>query len=150
VKGDVRRLDALYLVLRRFGARMMCVAVDIKVADMDAHYDAVYPASLRIPTHMIADLEVVPHRHFARNLARQFADALRQDSPHRSCAQSPVHNNTNLPIYLSFTPLDSRAGKMKRFAECSFRLDEMLVAEVEAYIAAMLVPALRQAIATRS
>nr|QCL09688.1 hypothetical protein pC5.8a_196 [Rhizobium rhizogenes] len=147
MESDVRRLDALYLVLRRFVARMMCVAVDIKIAGMDALNDAAYPASLRVPTHMIANLEVVPHRHFARNLPRQFADALRQYSRHRSCAQSSAHNNTKF-AYLTFTPSAGfKACKMKRVAKCGFRLVEALVAEVESHVSDPLMPALLQAIA---
>jgi hypothetical protein len=64
VEGDVLGLAALDLVLRRFRARMVRVAVNIEIACMDANDRPADAPGFRIPAHMIADLEFVFHEHF--------------------------------------------------------------------------------------
>ena len=59
VKGDVLGLAALDLVLRRFRARMVRVAVNVEIARMDANDRAADAPGLGIPAHMIANLEIV-------------------------------------------------------------------------------------------
>lgn len=86
-----------------------------------------------------------PHKCLC-SLPRQFADALRQYSPHQSCAQSSVHNNT-IFAYLTFTPSAGfQSVQNEARCKCGFRLVEALVAEVEAHVSAPLMPALLQAI----
>ena len=67
VEGDMLGLAALDLVLRRFGARMMRVAVNIEIARMDANDRAADTPGLGISAHMIADLEFAFHEHSARS-----------------------------------------------------------------------------------
>src|ERR1700732_1138898 len=76
VERDVLGLVALDLVLRRFSARMVRVAFDVKIASMYANNYPVDAAGLRIPAHMIANLEVVPHGHSAQCLALRISGAL--------------------------------------------------------------------------
>ena len=64
VEGDVLGLAALDLVLRRFRARMVRVAVDLEIARMNANDCAADAPGLRTPAHMIADLEFVFHDDF--------------------------------------------------------------------------------------
>ena len=64
VEGDVLGLAALDLVLRCFGARMVRVAVDLEIARMNTNDRAADAPGLRIPAHMIADLEFVFHDDF--------------------------------------------------------------------------------------
>ena len=64
VEGDVLGLAAFDLVLRRFRACMMRIAVNIEIARMDANDHAADAPGLRIPAHMITDLEFGFQDHF--------------------------------------------------------------------------------------
>ena len=66
VKGDMFGLAALDLVLRGVGARVVRVAVDLEIACMDPNDHAADAPGLRIPAHVIADVEYVLHEHSAR------------------------------------------------------------------------------------
>lgn len=64
VEGNMLGLAALDLVLRRFAAGMVRIAFDLEIARVHANDGAADPPGLRIPTHMIADFELVFHEHF--------------------------------------------------------------------------------------
>jgi len=63
-------LAALNLVLRRFRARMVRVAVNIEIARMDTDDHAADAAGLGIPTHMIANPEFARHGYSTQYLLR--------------------------------------------------------------------------------
>ena len=70
VKGNVLGLAALDLVLRRFRARMVRVAVKIEISRMDVNDRAANAPGLGIPTHMIAGFELVFHDCPAQSFGR--------------------------------------------------------------------------------
>ena len=64
MEGSVIGLAAFDLVLRRFRAGMVGIAVDIEMARMDANDRAADAPGFRIPTHVVADPELVLHEYF--------------------------------------------------------------------------------------
>ena len=68
VEGDMLGLAALDLVLRRFGARMMRIAVNVEIACMDASDRAADTPGFGIPAHMVTDFESILHRVLFRDL----------------------------------------------------------------------------------
>jgi hypothetical protein len=61
VEGDMIGLDALDLILRNVGARVMGIALVVDIAHMHANDRATDPSGLGIPTHAITDLEGFGH-----------------------------------------------------------------------------------------
>jgi len=57
VHGDMIGLAALDLILRRLGARVVCVALVIDILRMDPDDPAADAPGLRIPSDLIPDLE---------------------------------------------------------------------------------------------
>jgi hypothetical protein len=108
VERDVLGLVALDLVLRRFSARMVRVAFDVKIASMYANNYPVDAAGLRIPAHMIANLEVVPHGHSAQCLALRISGALQpRDFRIEQCLKLGPKQRSF--VYLTFTLVASSA-----------------------------------------
>jgi hypothetical protein len=82
VKGDMFGLVAFNLILWLFRARMMCVAVNIKITPTDANDLTADVPGLGIPTHMVADFEIVAHG-ISRGIT--FFEAAQTKLPHPSC-----------------------------------------------------------------
>src|SRR6516225_5224438 len=61
VQTDMVGLVALDLILRLVRARVMDIALVVHVPGVNAQDGSAHPASLRIPAHMIANLECSRH-----------------------------------------------------------------------------------------
>src|SRR5665213_1454079 len=84
VKGNVLSLAALDLVLRRFRARVVRVAVNIEISRMDVNDRAADASGLGIPAHMIAGFEFVFH-DWSRSTLRT-VEASQSELSRLSCA----------------------------------------------------------------
>lgn len=61
VEGDMIRLAALDFVLWIVRARMVLIALDLELANMDADDRAADAPRLGIPAHPIMDIEILRH-----------------------------------------------------------------------------------------
>jgi hypothetical protein len=75
VEGDVVGLDALDLISRNVGVRVMGIALVVDIAHMHANDRASDPSGVGIPTHAIADLEGFGHDVSVQCLAMGIAAA---------------------------------------------------------------------------
>jgi hypothetical protein len=71
MQRDVSGLIALDFVLRLLFARVMDVAFVVHVFDVHAHDFAADPASLRVPTYVIANFELLSHGRTSHDEERQ-------------------------------------------------------------------------------
>lgn len=77
-------LAALDLILRSFRARVVRIAINIEIARMDANDPTADVPGLRVPAHMISDLELVLHGDFPLSAVRFQSPRWHQPEPFAS------------------------------------------------------------------